>query len=172
MGNSAKRVALGGVLAALGVTLMWLTALTGLGTYLGPVMVSLTALPLLYGYGARDALLCYLTVSVLSLLLISDKEQACIYAFVIGWYPAAKPRFDRLPRWKRRAAKFAAFNAVTGALYWVLLQVIGMDVGAVTPALSVGLLAMGNVTFGLYDQMLTRITPIYFARFHRRLFGK
>ena len=42
------------------------------------------------------ALTAYAAVSLLALLFVPDKEVALIFVFLLGYYPLAKPKFERI----------------------------------------------------------------------------
>lgn len=154
--NSAKVIALGGMMAALAVVIMCLGGLIPVATFVCPMMCMLLLQLVLKMCGSRIAWAWYGAVAILGLLLAPDKEAAAVFAF-IGYYPILKPRLDRkkLPwLWKG-----LLFNCAILLMYWMLLRLLGMEqltaefreMGAV---MTVILLILGNVTFFLLDRLL------------------
>lgn len=154
--NSAKPIAVGGVLAALAVTLMCLGGLIPGVTFVTPVLSCLMVQLVRRLCGSRIAWAWYGAVAFLSLLLGPDKEAAALFLF-LGYYPIIKPRMDRwrLPwLWKG-----LLFNAAILLMYWILMNLLGMaeltqefqEMGTVLTAIT---LILGNVVFFLLDRIL------------------
>ena len=104
----AKPIAVGGVLAALAVTILLLGGLIPVGTYVAPM---LAALPLIVLLAELPRGLCvgwYAVVAILGVLLCPDKETAFVFVF-LGWYPILRPRLERLPLALRLALKLLIF---------------------------------------------------------------
>lgn len=157
--GTAKPVALGGLLAAMAVVIMCLGGLIPVATYVCPVLCMLLGFLVLRLCGGRIAWAWYGAVSVLTLLLGTDKEAAAIYLF-LGYYPNIKPWLDRLPlRW---VWKTVYFNIVVLIVYTILIHLMGMDALAAefSNAGSIGLIVivlLGNFTFHLLDRLLGRL---------------
>ncbi len=158
-GNLAKPVALGGVMAALGLVIMCLGGLIPVATFVCPVLC-MVILQLVCGHcGKRMGWAWYGTVSILSVLLGPDKEAAAVFAF-LGWYPIVKPYLERWPL--SRLWKIVFFNSALAVMYWLLLGVFGLqeiareyaDFGVIS---TVVMLLLGNVTFVLLDFLLNKI---------------
>ena len=150
-------MALGGVLAALAVTVMGLGGLIPIATYLCPVICMLLLRVVLAVCGTRTAWAWYGAVALLSLLLSGDKEAAVVFLF-LGYYPIVKPRLDRTRgKW---LWKGLLFNGTMLLAYFLLLGVLGLEeltaefsqMGILMGGV---LLILGNVTFFLLDRLLT-----------------
>ena len=152
----ASNVALGGMLAALAVVIMCLGTSLVVATYACPVLCMVLLRIVLNLCGRRMAWAWYGAVALLSALLAPDKEAAAVFLF-LGYYPIVKPWLDR--RKLSWLWKGLLFNSVTGIMYWLLMNLLGMDylaeeffgMGLVMLAV---LLVLGNVTFFLMDRML------------------
>lgn len=156
--NNAKFMALGGVLAALAVTIMAMGTLIPVATYVCPMLCCLLVQLVKKTCGDRIAWAWYAAVALLGLLMAPDKEAATVFCG-LGYYPILKPKLDK----KRfsMAWKLVLFNGVILILYWLLMHLFGFD--AITEefaemgmVLTVLTLALGNVVFYLLDQLLTR----------------
>lgn len=156
--NSAKYVALGGVMAALAVVIMCLGGLIPLATFVCPMLCCLMVKLVLTLCGQRIAWAWYGTVAILCALLGPDKEAAAVFVF-LGYYPIVKPKMDKLPlKW---LWKVLYFNIVTLAMYALLVYVLGMaelaaeyrEMGVI---LTVVTLLLGNLVFVLLDFLLGR----------------
>ena len=159
--NSAKKIALSGMLAALALVIMCMGGMIPVATYVCPVLCMVLGCFVLRICGRRYAWTWYAAVSILSLLLGPDKEAAAVYVF-LGYYPLVKAglegfRFSVI-------FKFLYFNAAVFVLYGLLIFVMGLGelYGEFSSASIWGLvllLALGNITFFLLDRVLTRFLP-------------
>jgi hypothetical protein len=161
----ARRMAVCAMMVALGVVLMFLLGLTGIGTYAAPLFACLLLVPLQREYGTGTALTVWLATGLLTLLLATDREMALVYLTIFGWYPLARPQFQRLPRLLRPVLKLAAFNGATVVTYALLLPFLGLELEMMEPWLLAALLAMGNLTFFLEDRFLIpKLVPMWEQR--------
>ena len=156
MRSKAYPIALGGMLAAAAVVLMSIGTIIPVATYAAPVLCMVLGRTVLKICGKRIAWAWYGAVAILSLLLAPDKEAAAVY-LVLGYYPVVKPKLDRMRvswLWKG-----LLFNGSILALYWVLLQIIGLqqllsDFEGMSLTMYGILLILGNVTFFMLDRLL------------------
>lgn len=158
MRSKAYPVALGGMLAAAAVVLMSIGTILPVATYTAPVLCMLICRVVLKLCGSRMAWAWYGAVALLSLLLAPDKEAAAVF-LVLGYYPILKPKMDSLKgKW---LWKLLYFNGSILALYWVLMNIIGMqqllsDFEGMGLAMTAVLLILGNVTFFLLDRLMEK----------------
>ncbi len=93
--SKAGRTALGGVLAAGSLAVLWLACITPtgrLGVTAAAGLFPISAV-LLAGRGA--GLLCWAAASVLGLLILPDKGVALMYLCFMGLYPVVKSRLEQ-----------------------------------------------------------------------------
>ena len=154
MKQQSRRMAVCGMTVALGVVLMVLGAILELGMYVCPMFVGLFLIPIGNKWGVKYHLLLWAAISLLCLMLVSNLEQNLMFLCLFGWYPALRPRLQRLPRLPRLLVKLALFNAIVIAIEALLILVLVPE--AMGTALTVILLALGNVTFLLYDFAIPR----------------
>lgn len=159
MRTSAKQMALGGIMAALAVTIMSLGGLIPVATYVCPMLCAILLLVVYLSCGSRIAWAWYGAVAILSLLMGPDKEAAAVFVF-LGYYPILKPWLD-----KRKLSlvwKLLLFNCAVLTMYWLLLNLFGMaqlaaEFSELGLVLGIVLLLMGNLTFFLLDIVLGRL---------------
>lgn len=155
-GNSARMVALGGVMAALAVIIMSLGGLIPVATYVCPMLCTIILNIVVHSCGFRIGWAWFAAVSILGLLLGPDKEAAAVFLF-IGYYPLVKPSMDKFPlKW---IWKGLLFNGTILLMYWLLQNLFGMDqlsndfeslgkIGLIV------MLLMGNFIFFMLDRLL------------------
>jgi hypothetical protein len=157
--NSAKQVALGGMMAALAVVVMCMGGVIPVATYVCPVLCSMILAMVYKLTNRRIAWAWYAAVSLLSLLMGPDKEAAAVFVF-LGYYPIIKPWID-----KRKAAfiwKLLIFNLSIGVMYALLIYLFRLeqvirDFSGMGTVLTMMTLLLGNVTLFLLDFLLVRI---------------
>lgn len=165
--NSGFRMALGGVMAALSLVLMLLSAVIPTMSYGLPALCGILTTLVVIECGDRTALLMYGAVSILSLLLLPSKESALIYLIVFGWYPIAKRRIESLNRqvleWIIKLV-VVAIPVTVGSIGAVAL--VGMEgffgsdiAGWMIPLVYLAAAAV----FVLYDIALTRLISAYLS---------
>ena len=154
--NDIKRVALGGMLAALAIVIMCLGGLIPVATYVCPLLCCVTQYVVLRFCGQRIAWSWYVVVSFLALLMGPDKEAAMVF-LAVGYYPIIKQLIDSLKF--RVIFKIAYFNISVGIVYAIMIYLMGMqEIAAENMEFGiiglVVILLLGNVTFFLLDKLL------------------
>ena len=97
-----------GMAAALCVALMLLGAVIPIAMFIAPALAGFLIATVCVECGRTMALTAYAAVSLLALLFVPDKEVALIFVFLLGYYPLAKPWFERIrPAALRGLAKLA-----------------------------------------------------------------
>ncbi len=175
--HKTKRVAMGGVLAALSLALLLVAGISPIGTFAGPIFASLCLIPLLCEFGPKTALLSFLAVSLLAFFLVPDKETVLIFFFLTGYYPVIRPKINTLRyAFLRVGAKLLLFTLALFLCYTLLLllfaspAMLAQLTGYSLPFAA--LLAVGGcATFFLYDILLDKVTVLYHCRF-RNIFFK
>lgn len=169
---TARRMALCGLLTALAVVVMAVSALMGIGTFMGPVLAMAVLIPVYEEYGAKWALTVYAAAALLGLLLVPEPELAWVFT-AFGWYPVVRPRILHLPSsLLRTVTRLVLCTAVCLLLYGGVLRLLGLtaDLLDAAPLFNLLLLGMGNVLFLLLDLMLARITRLWQRKLRHRFF--
>ena len=178
MKRDTYRVALGGLVIALAVAVMFLGSIFPFTTVAVPAIASLTVLYFAIEYKKLAATFVYIAISILSLLFIPEKEAALLFVFFFGHYPILKSIFEmmrsKLFGW---ILKFAVFDSAIILLYWLITKILVIEAvrqefaGYSTTWLA-ALLLLGNITFLVYDIALTRLISLYIYRFRPMLTRK
>mgnify|MGYP003227346058 CR=1 FL=1 len=150
-----------GMAAAFSVAMMLMGAVFPIAMFIAPAVASFLIATVCVECGRTMALTAYGAVSLLSLLFVPDKEVALTFVFLLGYYPLAKPYFEKI-----RPALLRLCNGAVLAMYGLVLLLV--PAGSIaeelrTTALAVSLvtLAMGNVAFLLYDRALHNMLMLY-----------
>ena len=171
--KSSVKVALGGAVAALGLVLMFLTAIIPFGTFAFPTFAGmlLVVIVIEIGYGLSVAV--YVVTAVLSFLLVPDKEAALIYTAFLGFYPIIKSLIERLPnKVMQIVIKLILFNACMIGAFFIAINLLSIPkesfnlFGVYLPYV---FLILGNFAFLLYDFCITRVVTIYLFKWHDKV---
>ena len=172
--SDTKKIALTGLLCALGAVIMLLGGVIPMATFACPMLAGLVLIPVFVECGQKLAYGAYIAVAVLGLILCPDKEAALLFAF-IGHYPVLRWRLDQVKSGLLRIiAKLGVFNACILVMYALILWVFRMDqiiaeyreMGRI---LTLATLLLGNICLILYDKMIAVFTGIYVYKFRDKL---
>ena len=121
-----------GMAAALSVALMLLGAVFPIAMFIAPAVASFLIATVCVECGKTMALTAYGAVSLLSLLFVPDKEVALTFVFLLGYYPLAKPYFERIrPALLRVVCKLLLCNGGILAMYGLVLLLAALNFGFV-----------------------------------------
>lgn len=174
---NSKRIALCGVLCALGVVLMMLGGLFPLATFCSPALAALVLIPIMIETDRKMALGAYVAIAALSLLLAPDKESALLFAF-LGYYPILKPEIDKIrARWLRITLKLLLFDCAAGTMLLIATYLFGMmqimaEYREMGRAMIVVFIAIANITMLLYDRLTGIAAVLYVRRLRQKFFGR
>ena len=174
--RKSMQIALCGLLGAIMVVTMLLGSIFPLTTILCPAIAGLFFIPVVRECGLSSTLILYITVSILSLLLIPDKEAALLYVLLLGPYPLVRPLFNRIPFQPIQIlVKLVFCNILVAVVYALLLFIIApaafvSEFSAYTTATLLVLLGMTNLAFLLYDLCLNRISFLYEYKLRNQIF--
>lgn len=152
--KNTKRLTVCAMMAAVCVVLMLLGSVLGLGMYAVPLLIGILLIPIGKKYGRKYQIMLWLVISALSFMLIPNVEQNLMFAGLFGWYPILYPTLQRLPKGIRLIVKLLLFNTVVIAIEALVMLVLVPEV--VGKGMLLGLLALGNVTFILYDLVIPK----------------
>lgn len=162
-------IALSGVVTALSVVLMFLGSVVWVFNYVMPIAAGLLLIIVNDSIGKRNAVYVFAASSILSLIILPDKEGALLYALFFGYYPIIKNSLDRISRpLLRILSKLLIFNSgiVLSQLICVYVLSIPFD-NFLGKWSAVILLIMANVVLLIYDKMFTMVVIIYDRKYKR-----
>ena len=152
------QVALGGVLAAGSLAVLWLACVVPSGQLGVTAAAGLFPVGAVLAAGRGAGLLCWAAASILGLLLLPDKGVALMYLVFLGLYPVVKSRLEQLKsRTAEWAGKLVYFNTAL-TLLWFAFR--GLFLPALPEWMSAQVWVLylaGNVIFILYDIALSRL---------------
>lgn len=169
--KQSSKTALGGIVSALSVVLMLMTAVIPFMSYALPLIAGALLILMVIEINKSWAFIVYAAVSLLAVFVVPDKEAAVFYVAFFGYYPIIKSTLEKhLPRVVEWIVKFAIFNFAVIAAYLFTVKVLGIpfdDIGEWGRYGMLVLLAVANVTFLVYDIMLTKLVTLYLYKFRK-----
>ena len=163
-----KKLTLSALLAALGVTLLYVGSLFELIDLSVVAIVSLLVVFAQLELRSPYQWMTYIATALLAVLLLQNRFAAYAYALFGGLYPILKYYFEHLPRLFAWGIKLVAFNLMLGGVYAVSAWLFA---GAFFPVgnLLYGMWALCNFAFVLYDLLLTRVVILYIVVLRKRI---
>lgn len=162
--NSAK-IAVCGILTALSVLALVLAGFLGVMTYAAPMLIGGLLIVPVKEYGTKTAVTMFAAVSLLGIMLVTDKELAFFYLMLFGHYPIIQPYINRLAsRPLRMVVKAAIFNGCSVLAIWLASVVMAVPVFDTDSPLWLVLLfyfVVGNFAFAFYDHALWEFFALY-----------
>ena len=159
------------IMAALASVLMILSYFPYF-TYAVPAIAGLASLIVLIEINSKWAWGTYL-ISAFLAIFFAEPESMLMFVLFLGYYPILKSHIERIQsKTVQYLLKFAVFNAAVLLVYGLLASVFGLymeDIQNSGKFFVIGLLALANVTFYLYDIVLVRAANFYIYRLHRQI---
>lgn len=176
--KKSMTIALSGLLGALMIVTMLLGNILPLTTVLCPAIAGFFLIPAMRECGFASSMMLFLGVSLLSLLLLPDKESALLFTLLLGLYPLCRPALNRISlRPMRILSKLLLCNVMLAAIYSLLLFVFApgifsAELATYNTVTLIILIVTGNVAFLLYDTCLKRISFLYEYKLRAQLFRR
>ena len=174
--SASYKMALGGVFSALAVVSMLISYIVPTATYACPALAGVMLIPLVIEIGKGWAFCAYIAVSLLSFMIVADKEMALCFVAFFGFYPILKAllekHFDALLCW---TFKILSFSVCMIAVFFVSILILGVPkesfniFGICLPWV---FLAIGILIFVIYDIALSRVIRAYVSVWRKKLFKR
>ncbi|MCQ4022530.1 hypothetical protein GMA13_05855 [Ruminococcus sp. zg-924] len=171
--TSSYKMALGGIFSALAVVSMLISYLVPTATYACPALAGVMLIPVVIEVGKGWATCAYAAVSILSFLLLADKEMALMFTAFFGFYPILKAvlekHFSPILYW---FLKIAVFSVCMAGVFFISIYVLGIPRDSFTifgVYLPWVFLVIGEVVFVVYDIALTRVISAYVRVWRKKL---
>ena len=162
--KKAKLTAFCGMMVSLSVVLMAFVTVLPVLMYVLPVVTGIIVLLVSDVGNKRWALGVFFATSVLSIVLLTDKESVLTYILFFGYYPLIRDFLSRLPKVIFVILKFLMFNCaailtgVAGVILFGVPKEEYEEFGRLTVPL---LLGLANVVFLLYDSILVKYKMLF-----------
>ena len=165
--KKTRYTTISGMVSALSVVIMLLTNIMPSMMYVIPIVTGAIVFAVNEIISKKWAVGVFFVTSLISFILLTDKETALNYTLFFGYYPLLKPIFEKLPKVLSWVVKLVTFNVAITAIGLIVtfifkLPFLDEDLGKFTiPLFAV----MFNLVFIMYDVMFTvfkkRLAPLF-----------
>ena len=170
-----KKTALCGIFTGLSLALMWMGSFVPWMDYALPALAGMFVFALVIELGPLWPTGVYIATSILSALLLPNKNVALIYIMFFGCYPVLRLLLQRrLPKWLAWICKLALFNTAAVAAYYLAVFIFQIELSDFGPDFgryaAIVMLAVANFAFLLYDAaILSSFELLYTKRWRQKL---
>lgn len=170
--KNATTLAVCSIVTALSVVLMFLGGITFILAYIMPMLVGMIMIMLRRTFGTASAWITYAATSVLSFILVADRECMLMYVMLFGFYPIIQPKLNMIKlSLVKSIAKLIIFNMLFAAVQLMLVYVFGI------PFLEEGegkwliiiFAVLMNILFIIYDKLLISLTRLYEIKLEKKI---
>ena len=167
------KLAFSGMLVALSTALMFLTNLFPVASYTLPAIAGALWILSVIELGKGWAWPSFVASSLLSFLVVADKEAVAMFVLFFGYYPILKAYFEQFSRrFLTWLAKYLLFNVAMIVEFVLSIHLLGVPEESFTVFgvyLPWVFLLIGNVAFLLYDYCLSCLVVDYCQRMHKNV---
>lgn len=160
-------IAFSGISVALIVILLYIAALIDVLDYTASAICGLIVTFILVEFGISFAVTVYVSSTVLSLLLIPSKFSAILFIAFCGWYSFVKRFIEKLKEPLVTALKLLVFNTVLAIIIFLTLKIFLIE--GISTLMLTGVVLVSNLTFFLYDILITRLIWLYAHVYRKKL---
>lgn len=171
------KLAYSGIVCGLSLAIMFFSAVFPFAEYTIPALSGILLIAVVVDIGFKQAVLGYIVVSVISALIVPNKQAVILFITFFGFYPILKGKFEMLGnKLKEWIAKLITFNICVVFGYYLLVSVTGTEnilksFSNITLILIGGLFIL-NITFIIYDIAVSRIISIYILKIRKMITKK
>lgn len=174
--KSSKKIALCGIITALSVVCMLLSSIVPIATYCCAMSAGMCITVIVLEIDTRRAICVYFAVSLLSALLVPDKEAVVYFILFFGYYPILK-RFieQKKSHTLQWVLKIIVFNLSVIAAFFVTMTLLSIPKESYEIAgmyLPWAFLIFGNVIFVLYDIAFNGVIAMYIQKYRKYIFKR
>ena len=163
----AYKIALGGIISALCLLTMFMTGIFPVLSILLPMISGIFMMIMVSEININWAFLTYISVSLLSLMLTSDKESVLIFITFFGHYPITRFLINRINSKALKAVlKFSLFNICIIIFFLFTTYVLKLtafleEINEFGTYGKPAILVFVNIIFVLYDYNLSIFYELY-----------
>lgn len=168
MGHT-KKIAFSGIITALSVVLMFLTAVIPFGTYAFAAIAGVLTILICIECDSKSAFCVFGAVAILAFLFVPDKISVLAYIVFLGYYPIVKQFIERISKLTiQYIIKFSLVNVAMAAAFLVgtyVLQIpmdLFYDWGFISFII---IILLANAIFFIYDIALTSLISVYVYKY-------
>ena len=167
------KTALGAMCIAVSAAIMLISSVIPFMIYAIPGVASLLILFMMTECNKKWAMAVYFGTSVITAVLVPEKEAVAIYIALLGYYPVLKTLLDKIkPKFLRIIVKSVFFLGVVTGIYYVLITAFGISAEILEDTEKFFLPVMyvlGLAAFLMYDYALATFELAYYRKWRKKI---
>lgn len=169
--KNSKVIAYSGVATALSVVMLFLGSIFCVLGYTMPLVASLVMIILLDSISQKSALLTFISTSIISFILLNDKECVLLYILFFGYYPLIRDKINDIkPKFLSYLLKFITFNAAMVLTQVLCVYVFGIPFDDMLGKWGIVLFVLClNLVFVVFDKLYTLLLKLYRIKLKKKV---
>ncbi|WP_448919419.1 hypothetical protein [Eubacterium sp.] len=169
--KNSKVIAYSGVATALSVVMLFLGSIFWVLGYTMPLVASLVMIILLDSISQKSALLTFISTSIISFILLNDKECVLLYILFFGYYPLIRDKINDIkPKFLSYLLKFVTFNAAMVLTQVLCVYVFGIPFDDMLGKWGIVLFVLClNLVFVVFDKLYTLLLRLYRIKLKKKV---
>lgn len=169
--KNSKVIAYSGVATALSVVMLFLGSIFWVLGYTMPLVASLVMIILLDSISQKSALLTFVSTSIISFILLNDKECVLLYVLFFGYYPLIRDKINDIkPKFLSYLLKFVTFNAAMVLTQILCVYVFGIPFDDMLGKWGIVVFALClNLVFVVFDKLYTLLLRLYRIKLKKKV---
>lgn len=169
--KNSKVIAYSGVATALSVVMLFLGSIFWVLGYTMPLVASLVMIILLDSISQKSALLTFVSTSVISFILLNDKECVLLYVLFFGYYPLIRDKINDIkPKFLSYLLKFVTFNAAMVLAQILCVYVFGIPFDDMLGKWGIVVFVLClNLVFVVFDKLYTLLLRLYRIKLKKKV---
>lgn len=169
--KNSKIIAYSGVATALSVVMLFLGSLIWVFAYTMPLIASLIMIILLDSISQKSAILTFVSTSVISFILLSDKECLLLYVLFFGYYPLIRDKINDIkPKFLSVLLKYLTFNASMILTQILCVYVFGIPFDDMPGKWGIVIFIIClNLVFAVYDKLYDLLLKLYRIKLKKKV---
>lgn len=161
--KKSKVIAYSGIVSALSVVMLFLGSVIWILGYTMPLVSSLIMIVLIESVSKKSALLTFVSTSLISFILLNDKECVLLYVLFFGYYPLIRDKVNEIkPKFLSTLIKYLAFNAAMVLTQILCVYVFGIPFDDMFGKWGILIFAVClNLVFTVFDKLYTVLLKLY-----------
>lgn len=169
--KNSKVIAYSGVATALSVVMLFLGSIFWVLGYTMPLVASFVMIILLDSISQKSALLTFVSTSIISSILLNDKECVLLYVLFFGYYPLIRDKINDIkPKFLSYLLKFVTFNAAMVLTQILCVYVFGIPFDDMLGKWGIVVFALClNLVFVVFDKLYTLLLRLYRIKLKKKV---
>ncbi len=169
--KNSKVIAYSGVATALSVVMLFLGSIFWVLGYTMPLVASLVMIILLDSISQKSALLTFISTSIISFILLNDKECVLLYILFFGYYPLIRDKINDIkPKFLSYLLKSITFNVAMVLTQVLCVYVFGIPFDDMLGKWGIVLFVLClNLVFVVFDKLYTLLLKLYRIKLKKKV---